>query len=99
MKAIVKWIQSRLGPINNLPSWLDELVSGLLCVLVASLLIKLASRITKRKIPRWVIYPLAIILSEVYERVLDPWNYNPQDVVERVRGIALAIIIVESWQQ
>lgn len=85
-KDVVRWIQGRLGWLNKLPSWLNELLSGILCVGVAWLLLVLLG---------WtgMTFPLAFMLSEGYERWLDPSGYNAQDVVERVRGTVLVLLL------
>jgi len=42
-------------------------------------------------------FPLALILSELYEHYADPYGYNPQDVVERVRGVVF-IMVIGAWR-
>lgn len=86
-KDAVRWIQEHLGFLNRLPSWLNELLSGFLCVALAHGLTSLIGI-------RALTFPLAFALSEGYEHLLDPWGWNPQDVVERVRGIVLIMVIV-----
>jgi len=86
IKDAVRWVQGHLGFINNLPSWLNELLSGFLCVGLAYVLTSLVGA------PQFT-FPLAFVFCEVYERLMDPWGYNSQDVVERVRGIVLIMVI------
>lgn len=81
-------MQAHLGFINRLPSWLNELLSGFLCVGLAYGILRLLGA------PQFT-FPLAFVFSEGYEHLLDPWGYNPQDVVERVRGIVLLLAIVQ----
>jgi len=85
-REVVRWLQGLLGPINRLPSWLNELLSGFLCVGIAWAILAPFGRAA-------FVFPLAFALSEAYERLLDPWGYNPQDVVERVRGIVLLLLV------
>lgn len=85
IKDIVRRFQALLGPINRLPSWLNELLSGFLCVGIAYGLLSLIGL-------RGLTFPLAFGLSELYEHFLDPWGWNPQDVVERSRGIVLLMV-------
>jgi len=89
-KDAMRWIQSHLGFINRLPSWLNELLSGFLCVGLAYGLTSLIGA------PRFT-FPLAFVLSEIYEHVFDPWGYSSSDVVERARGIILLLVLALSW--
>ncbi len=97
VRDVVRWLQGKLGPINDLPSWLDELLSGFLVVGVAygllTLLGWLLSSVGAEVDLRAGTFPLALALSEGYEHYADPWGYNPQDVVERVRGVGLLLVV------
>ena len=98
LRDLIRSWQGRLGFINRLPSWLNELLSGFLCVGLASGLLVffgwLISLVGVAIDLRGVTFPLAFVLSEVYEHVFDPWGWNPSDVVERMRGIVLLMLIV-----
>lgn len=87
LKDIVRRFQELLGPINRLPSWANELLSGFLCVGIAYGLLSLVGL-------RSFTFPLAFGLSELYEHLADPWGFNPLDVVERSRGIVLVMLVV-----
>jgi len=96
IKDGVRWVQEHLGFINRLPSWLNELLSGFLCVALAWLLlillgwlVSLAGIIVDLRVAT---FPLAFVLSEAYEHWFDPWGYSSQDVVERVRGVVVLMI-------
>lgn len=89
-KDAVRWMQAHLGFINRLPSWLNELLSGFLCVGLAYGILWVL------RAPQFT-FPLAFAFSEAYEHWLDPWGYNPQDVVERVRGIGLLMLLAALW--
>lgn len=91
IRDAMRWFQAHLGFINRLPSWLNELLSGFLCVALAYGLLALLGRLLAVDM-RAGTFPLALVLSEVYEHAMDPWGYNPQDVVERVRGIGLVMV-------
>lgn len=85
IQDLIRRFQELLGPINRLPSWLNELLSGFLCVGIAYGLLSLVGL-------RSFTFPLAFGLSELYEHVADPWGFNPLDVVERSRGIVLLMV-------
>lgn len=89
----MRWFQGHLGFINRLPSWLNELLSGFLCVVVAYGLLVLYGWAFGTDLSA-LMFPVAFLLSEFYERVMDPWGYNPQDVVERMRGIVVIMFAV-----
>lgn len=107
VRDAMRWFQAHLGFINDLPSWLNELLSGFLCVgmaalvmlaveLLALLLFGLRFHHAVWAFPAVLVwlFPLSFVLSELYENLADPWGYNPQDVVERMRGIVLVMLAV-----
>lgn len=94
VRDAMRWFQAHLGFINRLPSWLNELLSGFLCVAIAYGGLSLTGMLLHTEHRGVLTFPVAFLLSEFYEHTMDPWGYNPQDVVERSRGIVLVMLAV-----
>lgn len=73
------------------PSWLTELVSGIVTFGLASLLLLPAPFVHT---PAFVLL-LATMLSVIYERFLDVNGWSWTDVGQREVGIALAYAVVK----
>ena len=76
--------QLALGPINRLPTWLNEPITAFVVVPLLS----------------WwlgplIAFPLFLVLSHLYEATIDPWGWSAEDVLWRAYG---AVLVLAFWE-
>lgn len=86
IRAIVAWVQWHLP---DWPSWLLEGVAGKLLAAPAVLLLV----VWHQPILSAIAMLMARAVSELYELFFDANGYEPQDVLERDRGLILALAV------
>lgn len=94
LRNLFATILNRLTFTHTWPSWAVEAIGGALIALPAFLALA-----TGHRIVGGMALGLSPAANELYERYVDPWGYNPSDVIERARAIILlaAIAVLLGW--
>lgn len=85
LESVILWLQ---GFLPNWPSPVIELIMGLLLGAPGFVLSRLHHPIIAA-----LLFAAAAALNEWYEMHADPWGDEPTDVIERYRGLVLAILL------